>query len=126
EASALYNLYFVGTHRAPTDMRDFNLVVGLGIGWRTRLSVDFEFSLDTTTNLIVIPVSQGLRMRPLQKLRSLVAWQPAEHFALFAGPTLTAQFDVRSGITYAPITSWAVSDSVAIWPGFTLGGRFIF
>ncbi len=121
QASALYNTYFVGTRL--TNSNDFTPAAGLGIGWHTSITPNFEFSIDTTTTLVLGPTNDRSKINILQKLRPLITWQPTQRFALFAGPTLTLQFIATHSESFAPINSSNITDHTALWPGLTLGTR---
>ncbi len=126
-SKSIYNTYSVGSRI----MKSGNpgLAFSLGLGWRTRLSRNLEFSIDGTVTQVVDFDYGWSKTHALHKVRPMLTWNITDNFALFGGPTATLQFVGRGGEIFAPARHWELTDKddvvhLAIWPGFTLGARF--
>lgn len=127
-----YNIYGLGTrlYGGPTE-RGPAIAASLGFGWRLDLSPRLELSFDLTTTSVITETKEWnwKSYFNIFKFRPLVSVELLDFVAIFGGPTLALSLPTDSSTVsaedFALIEGWHLGKDMRMWPGFTLGLRFL-
>lgn len=127
----VYHVYSLGTRPFQVGDDGPTLAASLGLGWRFELGDRVEISTDVTSTWGIADISDWDwdNRFMIYKFRPLISVAVLDFLTIFGGPTLSLSHRERADAVDPAadglIHPWELSDTVSLWPGFTLGLRFL-